>query len=85
VGTAETASDAIRQAARALSSGDGSVVELRSTLLSNLHDLCRDRPLQGDYLRLFEALERWEASVGADRNQAEDRVTTQAERLAAEQ
>jgi hypothetical protein len=84
VGTPETASDFIRQSAQALSSGGGSVPELRSTLLSNLHDLCRDHPLRGDYLNLFEALERWEASVGADRNEAEDEIKTIAERLGAE-
>jgi hypothetical protein len=27
-----------------------------------LHDLCRDDPLTGNYLKLFEALEEWEAT-----------------------
>jgi hypothetical protein len=84
VSTPETVSHLIRQSAQALSSGGGSVAELRSTLLSNLYDLCRDHPLQGDYLDLFEVLERWEASVGAERIEAEDDIKTLAERLSPE-
>jgi hypothetical protein len=84
VGTPETASRLIRQSARALSSGGGSVAGLRSTLLSNLHDLCRNHPLEGDYLNLFEALGHWEASVGADHKEAESYIKTVADRLAAE-
>jgi len=72
VGTPDTAAELIRQSAQALSSGGRSLAVLRSTFLSNLHDLCRDRPLQGSYLILFEALERWESSVGDDRNKTED-------------
>jgi hypothetical protein len=83
MGTPDSASELIRQSAEALSSGSGSVAELRSTLLSNMHDLCRDRPLEGDYLSLFQAIERWEASVGTDHEIPEDEVMGVAERLAA--
>jgi len=79
---AETASELIRQSAQALASGRGSVADLRSALHSNLYDLCRDRPLEGDYLTLLEALERWEASVGVDRLTAENDISTVAGRLA---
>ena len=33
---------------------------------------------------LFEAVERWEASVGADHNEAENAVKAMADRLAAD-
>ena len=81
--TPETAAGRICQSAKALTSGDSSVADLRSTLLSNLNDLCRDHPLEGDYFNLFQALERWEASVGTNRTTPENNVKMLAERLAA--
>jgi hypothetical protein len=83
VGTPQTATELIRLSAEAVTSGDGSVADLRSTLLSNMEDLCRDRPLQGDYLNLFQAIERWEASVGTDHVTAENEVKLVAEHIAA--
>ena len=77
------ATELICFSAKALTSGDGSGADLRSTLLSNLHDLCRDHPLEGDYLSLFQALERWEASVGTERNSAENDIKIVADRLVA--
>ena len=79
----QTATELIRRSAEAVTSGDGSVADLRSTLLSNMDDLCRDRPLEGDYLNLFQAIERWEASVGTDHATAENEIKAVAERLAA--
>lgn len=83
VGTPQAATELIRQAAKALTSGQGSVTHLRATLLSNIHDLCRDHPLEGDYLGLCQALERWKASVGTEHNEVQHEIKTVAERLAA--
>lgn len=80
VGTPQAATELIRQAAEPLTSGQGSVTHLRSTLLSNIHDLCRDHPLEGDYLGLFQALEPWEASVGTEHDEAQHQIKTVAER-----
>ena len=74
----------LRHAAKALASGQGSVTHLRATLLSNIHDLCRNHPLEGDYLGLFQALERWEASVGTEHNEVQHEINTLAERFAAD-
>ncbi len=65
-------------------SADGSVKDLWSALHSNLQDLCQDHPLEGDYLRLFEALELWEKTVAQDRSDAELQIHEVAERLATE-
>lgn len=73
----------IRRSAEAVTSGDGSVADLRSTLLTNMDDLCRHRPLEGDYLNLFQAIERWEASVGPDHDTAEGEIKDLAAGLAA--
>jgi hypothetical protein len=81
VGTPESAALVVRQAAQAFVLADGSVKELWSTLHSSLHDLCRDHPLEGDYLRLFEALEHWEKSVALDRSDADLEIHQIAERL----
>ena len=83
MGTPQAAAELIRHAAKALASGQGSVTHLRATLLSNIHDLCRDHPLEGDYLGLFHALERWEVSVGTEHNEVQHEINTLAERLAA--
>jgi hypothetical protein len=37
-----------------------------SSLHGNLHDLCSEGPLAGDYLRLFTALESWDGATGTD-------------------
>ena len=47
-----------------------------------MNDLCRNRPLEGD-LSLFQAIERWEASVGTDHDAAESEIKAVAEHLAA--
>ena len=39
-----------------------------------MEDLCRDRPLEGDYLNLFQAIERSETSMGTDHVTAENEV-----------
>jgi hypothetical protein len=83
VGTPDSAAESIHQAADAFISSDNSLADLLSTLLSNLPDLCRDRPLNGDHLGLFQAIERWEAAVGDDRDVAEYDVKAVAVRLAA--
>ena len=83
VGTSQTATELIRRSAEEVTSGDGSVADLRSTLLINMDDLCRDRPLEGDYLSLFQAIERWESSVGPDHDTAQSEIKDVAARLAA--
>jgi hypothetical protein len=83
VPSADAAAKVIRSAARSLASGDGSVEHLWSVFHANLHDLCSERPLDGDYLSLFECLERWDASVPSARSAAEDDVRSVAGRLGA--
>ncbi len=57
------AAHAIRAAARRFVQGEVGIVEVWNALHANLVDLCRDEPLHGDFLALFQALERWEAST----------------------
>lgn len=61
--TPNQAEQAVRDTARLVAAEACDVLELRSALLNNLRDLCSERPLQGDFLLLFDALERWEAAT----------------------
>jgi len=65
-------SDDVRRAvlavAREFGTGSATVQDMWAALHGNLHDLCREGPLTGDYLDLFNALERWESSIGHDRD-----------------
>ena len=70
----EEAEAAIRQAASEYASGTESPPVLWSAFGSHLNDLCRDGPLTGDYLRLFQSLEHWEQSVSPERERAEDDI-----------
>lgn len=58
------------------------VAPLWEALHSNLNDLCVDGPLHDDFLALFNALESWEVSVGADRDRAREALLPIARRLA---
>src|SRR5271169_1631528 len=63
----EEADVAIRLSAREYASGSDRPPVIWSALNSHLTDLCRDEPLDGDFLRLFQALEHWEQSVSPER------------------
>ena len=52
----EEADVAIRLSAREYASGSDRPPVIWSALNSHLTDLCRDEPLDGDFLRLFQAL-----------------------------
>ncbi len=52
-----------------------------SSLHGNLHDLCSEGPLAGDYLRLFTALESWDVATGTDRESATETARTIARHL----
>jgi hypothetical protein len=72
---------ALRMAATEFASGSDSPARLWPVIHGgNLTDLCRD-PLTGDFLRLFQALEHWEASVSPERERPEDEVRTIASNL----
>jgi hypothetical protein len=79
--TPDEAKGLIRDAAIRFAAGEATVVEMWSALHSNLHDLCRDEPLTGDFLDLFQSLERWEAAVSDERKVAEAEVRSVAARL----
>lgn len=72
---------AIRLAAREYASGSDRPPLIWSALNSHLTALCRDEPLDGDFLRLFQALERWEQSVSPERERAEDDIRSIASSL----
>jgi hypothetical protein len=79
--TPEEAEHVIRQAADAFAAGHGSIQDLFRTFHGHLHDLCRDEPLHGSFLALFQALEAWEVTTG-DRAEAERSVAAAAGSLA---
>jgi hypothetical protein len=70
-----------RQAAARFGAGDSSIVEMWTAFHANLEALCAERPLEGDFLNLFEAMELWETAVGERRNDAERDACVIAERL----
>jgi hypothetical protein len=72
---------AIRAVAARFGRGEGSTLEMCSSLRGNLHDLCGERLLAGDYLRLFTALESWEVATGTDRVSAAETARTIARHL----
>ena len=65
--SSEDARSVVITAANAFGIGDATIQEMWAALHANLQDLCRDAPLTGDYLDLFNALERWESSAGPKR------------------
>jgi hypothetical protein len=71
----------IRDAARSFVR-EANVHDLWSSFHSALADLCRDEPLQGRFLDLFLALEKWEESVEPERTAARDELRRIAARLA---
>jgi hypothetical protein len=66
--SSDDARSAVITAAKAFGIGEATIQEMWAALHDNLHDLCRDAPLTGDYLDLFVALERWESSTGPHRD-----------------
>jgi len=79
---AREAESAICDAAREYASGKSSPRALWSTFESHLRDLSRERPLSGDFLRLFQALDLWEQqSATPERERAEKEIREIAARL----
>ena len=78
------AAGAVRAVARSFNQGDATLAQMWSALHSNLDELCRDHPLEGDFLDLFLALERWEVAEDSDRETAADAARAAAGRLARE-
>jgi hypothetical protein len=72
----------VRAVAAQFSRSRVDVREMWSALHSKLNDLCSEHPLEGDFLRLFNVLENWEVSVGADRDRATEIARQIARRLA---
>jgi hypothetical protein len=58
-----------------------------SAFHTNLYQLARERPWEGDLLDLFNALERWEVAVGDGRDEVErsshDRFAQRRQRITA--
>lgn len=51
------ADTSVRQAAARFGTGDSSIVEMWALFHANLSELCADGPLEGDFLKLFQAME----------------------------
>ena len=71
----------IQENARLFVAGDATVEDFWRVFHSSLDALCDEGPLEGDYLSLFESLEKWEVSLPSDRNSAEDDIRTKAKTL----
>ena len=60
----------IRRAAQHfVDESDADVRSLWSSFHGSLYDLCRDEPLDGEFLSLFQALEAWEAALPGEREE----------------
>lgn len=80
--TPDNAAAEIRDAAACFGSAHLEVTEMWTTFHSHLHDLCGESQLQGEFLELFNALERWESAVGDDKDAAIASARATALRLA---
>jgi hypothetical protein len=72
---------AIRAVAARFGRGEGGTSEMCSALRGSLHDLCGDTALEGDFFRLFTALESWDVAAGTDRESAAETARTIARHL----
>ena len=81
--SSDDARSAVNTAAKAFGNGDATIQDMWAALHGSLHDLCRDAPLAGDYLDLFNALERWESSTGHNREDEIGSARAIAQRLGA--
>src|SRR3954462_1012330 len=81
--TPDDAAAEVRSAASQFGSGETDIHAMWSALHRNLRDLCAEAPLQGDFLELFNALQRWEAASGVDRSAAVVLAQAIAQRLGA--
>jgi hypothetical protein len=80
----DEAEAAIRAEAGAFASRSADVREMWAAFQSNLHALCRDAPLNGDFLEMFNALEAWEAATGDGRESAVESARAIARRLSSQ-
>lgn len=76
------AAELIREAAGSFAREESGIPQLWSAFHSNLHELCAQRPLQGEFLALFNAFETWEAASGPEKLQAVEHLHEVAARLA---
>ena len=81
--TPASAAADINRTAELFAQGDVDVLAMWDSFHRNLYDLCRDEPLSGHFLNMFEALEAWELSVGPGRSDAEE-VAREVARLLAQ-
>jgi hypothetical protein len=72
---------AIRAVAARFGRGEGGTLEMCSSLRGSLHDVCGADPLEGDFFRLFTALESWDVATGTDRESAAETARTIARHL----
>jgi hypothetical protein len=78
----EEALEEVRAAAGQHGAGELATDDLWYRFHGVTYDLCRDEPLHGRLLDLFELLEEWEATVMPDRGPVEQRVRAVAQQLA---
>jgi hypothetical protein len=71
----------IRAVAARFGAGEGSTLEMCSSLRGRLHDLGAEEPLAGDFFRLFRVLESWETATGTDQQSAAETARTIARHL----
>lgn len=79
---AEAAAE-IRATAATFGGGESTIQDFWSSFHDNLHDLCAEDPLDGDWLAAFEALEAWEVATASDRVAAVEQARAVALRLGA--
>ena len=81
--TPAMAADEITRTAQQFAEGHVDVRDMWLAFHSNLNLLCRDEPLSGDLLALFEMLEGWETSADVARPTAVEAARAVARRIAA--
>ena len=79
--TPNDAAEVIRTAAQRFVAGEANAGDMWSAFHSNLSALCESAPLTGDFLVMFDELERWERALPAAKASAETELRTVASRL----
>ena len=78
-GVSEPVDERIQEAAEHFLRGDTSVLDFTSAFRSAMDQFTQDRPLHGQELDLFYALEEWESAAWAKRPELVDRLRTLAQ------
>jgi len=72
----------LTEEAAAFGRGETTIQEFWGAFQVHLDELCADGPLDGDWLEVFQELEKWEVATATERDVAVERARTVARRLA---